>query len=489
MSARLPLRRSWKALSLIVMAAAVAAWWNSTRPRTSIIASGESPDPFLPSAPTSGLVAYPTGRETSHPEGETRAESTASRYIVCDVASELPVAGLAFRYPSEAGVTLVTRSDGTFDAPTGAGLPGIGDSKWALVSDVPDSDQRWRCPVVWVARRVVVRGRIIPAPGEVGSVDFRRLHVSMEFMGPVDSTLEAYARSGMLPPAGPSSRDWLAKHHLSRQSSKTYDRSTGEFEFDGFSLRRLGLRVIGPGWSCATQSISELLPPGASEIYVEVPVRRRRQASGIVVDERGAPVVGARARIQLHRSLPIDQVKPDRFEEMGCGFGVAGQPDGTAAVSIAGGGATDSIGEFLVEGPSEIDWDATLLVVGDPATRPVRLDLGAASLASRVRVELTHSDRTITLSDHGVTLCDAIVDVTDLTDRRNQLPLGALRSDALGKMPAAWLEPGRDYLLFVTRNEIGAVGAPYFVRWRGLDIVELSTLESNLTRFEREPLK
>ena len=155
---------------------------------------------------------------------------------------------------------------------------------------------------------------------------------------------------------------------------------------------------------------------------------------------------------------------------------------------VAFAAVSDSSGEFAVESPGGLDWPATLLVIAGPSSRPSRRELPVAAESGLVSVEALRSDRSTRLSASGLALGGASVLISDITDRRNQLALGSASSDATGRLPGAWLEPGRDYFLFVTRNG-DSIGHPYFVRWRDADELDLAALHSNLTEFESDNAK
>jgi hypothetical protein len=442
-------------------------------------AAGLAPVPSR--APADGRVAGP----------DAAAVAGRRRVVARRLDGATPIARLAFKTKAADGAPLVTDASGEFEWDLTEELPEPVEDSWARAGRRAQADGRFALPVAWFGRSLAIRGRVVPAPGdgEIAAAEMRSMKVRLDVAVPSGRGLEAAVRDESN--SGAAESNVWSRSTRSRFETKPsrFDPVTGEFEFATVVVHNVGVRAIGPGWSCRAIRIDDRVgvSEGSAFVRVEVVVHRRPKLTGRVLDENGAPTKKARVSLNLRSQESSAVADPEWYAGFGFGVQFGATKDGMSYISLLAATDTDSDGNFSIEAPGDIDWPATVVVLARPEAAPIRASLVSVRGVKPMEVRWRPSSARVRLFRDGRPLADTEVRLNDLTDRRWQITLSnGLRTDAEGWMSAAWFEPGHDYGVS-PYPPLADRPSSRLVRWRNQPTLDLDALYWNLSDFDADP--
>jgi hypothetical protein len=471
--------RLWLPVGGILLGAGCFAMWSGFRGDGA--APSEAPD--VPVAEPRAVLLGTAGPSVGAPS--ERTDPPFALRPVRDVATGSGVGGLEFRSATKSDSIVVTSEAGELRWATECGPPRLATEDWVVVRSESEASGGSVDRTIWIGRPQRVVGRVVASSRDDELPEFARMELALETFAPRDADNLSEQRRRLAGASPERDRvERVARLGLDRVLPKRFDRATGEFEFETVYVPSRGFRASGGGWGCTPGSAILAASATTRVATQDVVVRKWRRFAGTVIDESGAGSTRSTVRVQLHASMPFDAVRPDALRQYGVGLGIAGQPDGSVGVMLEAVATTSTRGEFEVRLPPDVEGGVTVVVISSVLRPPTRRELSPADAPEDLRISLAPTtDSTVVLSGRP-DLAGASVDVLDLTDRRNQLTLGTLRVGEGNRIPSAWLEPGRDYSLIVTSSS-DRTGTSHYVRWRPIETLDLSTLDRNLTKFDR----
>ncbi len=357
---------------------------------------------------------------------------------VLDMADGRPVEGLALVASLAGGTSLQATSDGTGSVL----LPAEG------MKGVLPRAAAWRCPN-YAEGEILAAGemwvyRMIPVEGEVWFESPERA------LNPASVELQCstFDRASLVQvqerEKAPWGAQWLRTHGFEERLLLPHPDVDGSFFARVPRIRGARLLAWAQGW------IGDAAPvpadaPGEEPVRMDLVLRDAPRVAGVLRDDAGAPVAGA--RVEFHQSLRIPAAEAAdlarRLRPRG-GYGIRTRDD-EAILSFLDSQATADDGsfEFLADAAG-----TGLLAVAPPTGyRPLTSILGRieeTSLQVDLALQRLDETRRVRLIQGGIPLCSGRVGFQDLSCGDAE-PWVGMTTDDRGEVAAESLETGHRY--------------------------------------------
>ena len=430
-------RRTITFFALGALLIAFLLWWRGT--------SNSPPEPPREPSPaieeSSGLA--PSPMPSPRPSNLATPEEPTVQYRVIDMGTSKPVPALEFRAQGE-GLRR-TDADGRVVFPVAwtrsGNVPEVVGSVWRLMDT---SKYPIEGNTLLVARFLHIHGRVVVDGPPNRPFDANTLEIWASTFGPDGLMLNSPERD-----SGP------AAYAENKVKNAKADLALSSLSFQVLFPCSAGVKLVAtaPSWRSDDVVVYPPKDPQQDTVEVEVRLRPAPRIKFEVVDENGQPIQGAAIRLQFCRRVPWDtnpgQLKPGA---PGWGYGFAGPVDGSLIVSGYTAALTDSKGVFAADTTSEGLYYAVITHEGAP---PLLIDLGVPRVDHNQKIEIRrapHPESRIALRDGGVPIAKVLVRIVDTTDIYFQFPVQSVATDDKGRIPAYWLEEGRDYFFLIGKQ-------------------------------------
>ena len=482
--------------------------WKASAPQetartTSEPSAAARPPPSFPTPRRERVAIESTPEVAPAPEPtidapQAPAAPDLTEIIVRDVWNDAPVPGITFALTGDADDAaldhvgarrdaasgaweLTSDAEGVLRVPFGAELGAArpGDSGWRhVVTSAGDDGSR----TAWVHATLTVRGEIRARAGGGDAPDLRGVRIDAiafgedRYPGMAAGTAQAAGRD----------EAWLTRNRLA-----TFEGIAGPAE-DGTFVARIprvpSLMLIAfpprregqsrSEWRSASARITRGTYASLSG-DVQMVLQRGLDVAGVVRDETGQTVAGARVTLHVVVEMSEEDVTPSNLRQYGHGYGATGDlRTGRWLVDFQISATSDGEGRFAMT--SNVDGAATLWVEPSTDHRVTSTAIGPLSSVETgaehpLTLQRVAPDRRIRLfdADKGAPLTAPRAALVDVTDGPVQQGV-TLDVATDGTVPARWLRAGRRYTVFPRASGGAPLGRHLRGVWDGGDELRLA---------------
>ncbi len=321
---------------------------------------------------------------------------------------------------------------------------------------------------IWIYREFPVHVTVRSPGGEV--IDPAR-YVAEAWLCP--------GEPGVLPAkAGrPWNLQWMIEHNLYRHrtSSATGD-GTVSATLTAARVRGLTIAVRGAG---LRPSFGRVALDGRSDsASVDVVAEPAVSVAGVVQDEDGNPVRGARVVAFVELRLANDQVDLDLYRTLGGAVTWRwAPPDSHGRLTLSSSTTAGADGRFRLDLPAS---GKTQIVADAPGRRPARtpvLEGGAAAESLELRFSPPPSSKSLVVNAGKRAIAGARVSVFDVSSEVGQRIVARTVADDRGVIDVTMLEAGRTYFVEVawSGGESVAGSASGYIDFHSQDSIDVES--------------